>query len=64
MLSTPNGTSLKALIEAIGWLPHTTRAVLSGLRKRGYSVDRGKVESGESVYPISTNPAVTPDLTR
>jgi hypothetical protein len=45
MLSTPNGARLKALIEAIGWLPHTTRAVLSGLRKRGYSVDRKQPDS-------------------
>ena len=26
------------LVAATGWLPHTTRAALTGLRKRGYAV--------------------------
>jgi hypothetical protein len=35
MLSGPVGASLTALNEATGWLPHTTRAAWTGLRKRG-----------------------------
>ena len=30
--------TLEALVEATGWLPHTTRAARTGLRKRGYTV--------------------------
>jgi hypothetical protein len=30
------------LIEATGWLPHTTRAALTGLRKKGHAIARGK----------------------
>ena len=30
--------TLAELIAATGWLPHTTRAALTGLRKRGYAV--------------------------
>ena len=34
------GATLDALVNATGWLPHTTRAVLTGLRKRGFEIDR------------------------
>ena len=40
MLSKDEGATLDALIAATGWLPHTTRAALTGLRKRGYLVER------------------------
>jgi len=36
MLSRSGGASLADLIAATGWLPHTTRAALTGLRKRGF----------------------------
>jgi hypothetical protein len=52
MLSKEDGASLDALIEAMGWLPHSTRAALTGLRKRGYSVERVREESNGSVYRI------------
>ena len=32
------GATLAELIAATGWLPHTMRAALTGLRKRGYAV--------------------------
>ena len=38
ILSTPDGASLDAIVEAMGWLPHTTRAAITGLRKRGLNV--------------------------
>ena len=40
MLSKDQGTTLDALVKATGWLPHTTRAALMGLRKRGFAVER------------------------
>ncbi len=47
--------TLDALIEATGWLPHTTRAALTGLRKKGYVIERlggeGKGPSAYSVVP-------------
>ena len=47
------GATLAELIAATGWLPHTTRAALTGLRKRGYAVgiDRADKARG-SVYRI------------
>jgi uncharacterized protein DUF3489 len=38
MLARKSGATLEALVEVTGWLPHTTRAALTGLRKRGYEV--------------------------
>ncbi len=38
LLQRGDGAALAELVSATGWLPHTTRAALTGLRKRGYAV--------------------------
>lgn len=38
LLEEPSGASLGRLGSVTGWLPHTTRAALTGLRKRGFVV--------------------------
>lgn len=53
MLERPEGASLADLCQATGWQPHTVRAALSGLRKAGLSIDRGKGDAGTSVYRIT-----------
>ncbi len=40
LLQRDEGASLGELIAATGWLPHTTRAALTGLRKKGHVIDR------------------------
>ncbi|MGB7976221.1 MAG: DUF3489 domain-containing protein [Roseiarcus sp.] len=52
-LQRADGATLVDLTQATGWLPHTTRAALTGLRKRGYAVIRERVGAGDSVYRIS-----------
>ena len=53
LLSRENGASVQALMEATGWLPHTTRAALSGLRKGGLAIARSTDgEGGASSYRI------------
>ena len=42
LLRRPAGATLPELIEATGWLPHTTRAALTGIRKKGHEVERSK----------------------
>lgn len=42
LLRRDEGATLAELVEATGWLPHTTRAELTGLRKKGYSIAKGK----------------------
>jgi hypothetical protein len=36
LLRRAEGATLAELVEATGWLPHTTRAALTGLRKKGH----------------------------
>ena len=38
LLERNHGATIAELIAATGWLAHTTRAALTGLRKRGYAV--------------------------
>jgi hypothetical protein len=54
-LSSDRGATLDELTRATGWLPHTARAALTGLRKRGYDVRliRGGRETA-SVYRLTT----------
>lgn len=44
LLSREGGATLNDLTEATGWLPHTVRATLSGLRKKGYAITSGKTD--------------------
>lgn len=44
LLTRGEGASLDELIAATGWLPHTTRAALTGLRKKGFAIDKTKVD--------------------
>ena len=46
LLQREQGASLADLIAATGWLPHTTRAALTGLRKKGHAVERTKGDDG------------------
>jgi len=51
MLKREEGATLAQLVEATAWLPHTTRAALTGLRKKGHVVTASKVD-GASLYRI------------
>jgi hypothetical protein len=42
MLEGSEGASLDELVTATGWLPHTTRAALTGLKKKGKVITKGK----------------------
>ena len=51
LLQRDQGARLDELIAATGWLPHTARAALTGLRHRGYDVRLERGETGRaSVY--------------
>jgi hypothetical protein len=50
LLSRPQGATIDDLLSATGWLPHTTRAALTGLRKEGYEFAKSKNAEGETVY--------------
>ena len=42
LLKRKQGATLAEMIETTGWLPHTTRAALTGLRKKGHVLDKSK----------------------
>lgn len=52
MLSAASGASIDDLVNATGWLPHTTRAALTGLRKRDFVIERSRDDCKPSVYRI------------
>jgi len=51
-LETTEGLTLAQLTDLTGWLPHTARAALTGLRKRGYKIERSTAD-GISIYRIA-----------
>ena len=56
LLSREHGAALDDLIAATGWLPHTTRAALTGLRRKGYALERSKDADGRTTYRIAGRP--------
>jgi hypothetical protein len=61
LLQRDQGAKLDELIAATGWLPHTARAALTGLRHRGYDVRLERGEKGQaSIYRAFATPAMAP----
>ncbi|MBY8825518.1 DUF3489 domain-containing protein [Sphingomonas colocasiae] len=52
LLKREGGATLDEMIAATGWLPHTTRAAMTGLRKGGMDVTSDKVD-GTRRYRIA-----------
>jgi hypothetical protein len=51
LLKREGGATLDELVEATGWLPHSARAALTALRKKGHAIERTKLD-GLSRYAI------------
>lgn len=49
LVQRPEGAVMAELTDATGWLPHTVRAALTGLRRKGHPVDRG-IRDGKACY--------------
>ena len=52
LLGRAKGATIAEIEEPTGWQQHSTRAYLSGLRKKGRSVVREQRKSGETAYRI------------
>lgn len=50
LLARPEGATIDQLVVATGWLPHTTRAALTGLKKKGHVIGSHKPADGPRVY--------------
>jgi hypothetical protein len=46
------GATLNDMVGATGWLPHTTRAALTGLRHKGYAIAKSRNAEAKTVYRI------------
>jgi hypothetical protein len=44
LLVRDEGASLDQMVVATGWLAHTTRAALTGLKKKGYIISSDKID--------------------
>ena len=53
MLERPEGASVAEIGQRLGWLPHTVRAAITGLRHAGREVTRSKDAEGQSVYRLA-----------
>ena len=53
LLSHGAGVSISELASAFEWLPHTTRAALTGLRQRGIIIVKSKRDDGTTIYRIT-----------
>ena len=53
-LKRPNGATLKELMKATGWQPHSVRGFLSGTisKKMGLTLNSTKAEDGERTYSV------------
>ncbi|WP_114520808.1 DUF3489 domain-containing protein [Altererythrobacter sp. ZODW24] len=54
MLCRSEGATLNQLVDATGWLPHTTRAALTGLKKKGHVVASEKLD-GVRTYRVAAS---------
>ena len=52
LLSRADGATIEQIVEATGWLAHTTRAALTGLRKKGHVITSEKREGAGRVYRV------------
>jgi hypothetical protein len=55
LLVRDEGATIDQMREVTGWLPHTVRAALTGLKKLGYAIDSDKVDG------LRTYRAVAPE---
>lgn len=55
LLARQTGATIADIVEATGWQAHSTRAMLTGLRKQGRTIDKTKVE-GATRYTLRPEP--------
>ena len=59
MLERTQGAGVAEIGQRLGWLPHTVRAAITGLRHAGREVTRSKNDNGQTLYRLA--PVETPD---
>lgn len=57
LLSRKSGVSIAKASESLGWQAHTLRSALTGLKKRGYRIERQSRDGKDSLYMIAAEAA-------
>lgn len=52
LMRRKQGATVEAMQGSTGWQPHSVRAALTGLRKKGFDVSREKNSKGETIYRV------------
>jgi DNA-binding IclR family transcriptional regulator len=53
LLKRKQGATLADIVTATAWKPHTARAALTGIRKRGFTITSEKPEGKERIYHMA-----------
>lgn len=53
MLIRDEGATLDQMVERTGWLPHTVRATLTGLKKKGYALSSEKADGTRTYRAVA-----------
>lgn len=56
LLQRKDGATIEEVVKATGWQPHSARAAFTGLRKKGFTLDRVRAE-GVTRYAVTAEPA-------
>jgi len=54
LLLRDEGATIEQMIAALGWLPHTVRAALTGLKKLGYAIDSDKIDGRRTYRAVAS----------
>ncbi len=61
LLNSAKGVSLSEISQATGWQPHSCRAFLTGLRKKGHNIIRAKRKDDTTFYRFDKTSALAPN---
>jgi hypothetical protein len=54
MLKQSGGATLDEIVKVTGWQPHSARAALTGLRKKGHTIEKSK-RGDQTCYHITAS---------
>ena len=61
LLNSAQGASLDEISQATSWQPHSCRAFLTGLRKKGHNINCAKRKDDTTYYRINKTSALAPN---
>ena len=53
LLQRKEGTTLDEMVAVTGWLPHTTRAALTGLKRKGHTITSEKADDVRRYHAVA-----------